>query len=85
MWEEMSSAPMSPSIVTCRADEDVGIAVQRMSEHQLHRLPVVDADDKPCGILSLNDLAVEAAKNSRIQPASGSPSKTSSRLPPCAL
>ena len=32
---------------------------QRMSEEQVRRLPVLDADDKLCGIVSLGDLSRE--------------------------
>ncbi|MCA8948266.1 MAG: CBS domain-containing protein [Planctomycetes bacterium] len=48
---------MSDGIVTCSADEDVSAAALRMADRQLHRLPVVDADGKAIGMLSLNDLA----------------------------
>jgi CBS-domain-containing membrane protein len=54
---------MSRSIVTCRSDEDVTVAAQLMVENCVRRLPIVDADGKLCGLLSLNDLAVGAAKN----------------------
>lgn len=49
---------MSRSVVPCRADEDVAAIAERMAEHQLHRLPVVDALGRPIGVLALNDLVV---------------------------
>ena len=49
---------MSRKVVTCKPDDDLADAVHRMMESQVRRLPVVDADGKPRGVLSLNDLAV---------------------------
>ena len=54
---------MSRTVATCRSDEDITVAAQRMIESRVRRLPVVDADGNLCGLLSLSDLAVGAAKN----------------------
>ena len=51
---------MSDGIICARDDEDVDTVARRMSEEQIRRLPVLDADDKLCGIVSLGDLAREA-------------------------
>jgi CBS domain-containing protein len=51
---------MSDGIICAREDEDVDTVARRMSEEQVRRLPVLDADDKLCGIVSLGDLAREA-------------------------
>jgi CBS domain-containing protein len=48
---------MSKTLVTCLADDDVTAAADRMVQHQLRRLPVVDAAGKAIGLLTLNDLA----------------------------
>ncbi len=56
---------MSRGCVTCRPDDDVESAAQRMAQHQLHRLPVVDAAGKAIGVISLNDLALASADSSR--------------------
>ena len=50
---------MSDGIICARDDEDVDTVARRMSEEQIRRLPVLDADDKLCGIVSLGDLARE--------------------------
>ena len=50
---------MSDGIVCAREDEDVRDVAQRMSEEQVRRVPVLDAEDKLCGIVSLGDLARE--------------------------
>lgn len=57
---------MSRTLVTCRPDDDLATAVQRMSQHQVHRLPIVDDQGQPCGLLSLNDLAVVGASDARV-------------------
>ena len=49
---------MSRKVVTCKPDDELPDAVHRMMESQVRRLPVVDADGKPRGVLSLNDLAL---------------------------
>lgn len=57
---------MSKSVVSVRADDDVGLAVDRMAMHQVHRLPVVDEHDRPVGVLSLNDLARRGDKDPQL-------------------
>jgi len=50
---------MSDGIICAREDEDVDTVAKRMSDEQVRRLPVLDADDRLCGIVSLGDLARE--------------------------
>lgn len=50
---------MSDGIICAREDDDIESVAQRMSDEQIRRLPVLDADDKLCGIVSLGDLARE--------------------------
>jgi len=50
---------MSDGIICAREDEDIESVAQRMSEEQIRRLPVLDAEDRLCGIVSLGDLARE--------------------------
>lgn len=57
---------MSRDVVTCRPDEDVELAVARMAARQLHRLPVVDENGKPAGVLSLNDIALAGQHDARM-------------------
>jgi len=47
---------MTRDLQTCRPDEDVRIALRRMAEHGIRRLPVCTADQKLLGILSIDDL-----------------------------
>lgn len=57
---------MSDALVTCSADEDVDVAVQRMAQHQLHRLPVVDAQGVAIGVVTLNDIALAVEGHARM-------------------
>ena len=50
-------AVMTRKVVTCRADDDLQIAIDAMSEHQLRRIPIVDNDNKILGIISQADIA----------------------------
>ena len=54
---------MSRNVVTCRRDDDVAVAVQRMVEHAVRRLPVVDEKNRIQGVLSLGDLARAGARD----------------------
>jgi len=54
------SSAMSKSVWTCRPEDDVKLAEERMRHHRVRRLPVVDAEGRLVGILSLSDLAREA-------------------------
>jgi CBS domain-containing protein len=53
---------MSRDVVTCSAGEALASAESRMREIQVRRLPVVDASGRLLGVVSLNDLAIEAAR-----------------------
>lgn len=49
---------MSADIEVCSGDQDVDDVMREMGDKQLRRMPVVDADNKLIGIVSLGDLAV---------------------------
>jgi len=51
---------MSNDVICARVDDEVEDAAARMSEAQVRRLPVVDEDERLCGIVSLGDLSREA-------------------------
>src|SRR5215472_8882516 len=53
---------MSRDPSACHAEDAVAHAEQVMSEHQIHRVPVVDQQGTPIGVLSLSDLAREVAR-----------------------
>jgi len=47
---------MTEDPICCAVEDDVRHAVELMEEHQVHRLPVVNAKREVAGILSLSDL-----------------------------
>jgi CBS domain-containing protein len=51
---------MSSNVICARDTDDVLAVAQRMSDAQVRRLPVVDADDRLVGMVSLGDLSREA-------------------------
>jgi CBS domain-containing protein len=51
---------MTPKVITCVEDDDVREAHDAMREHQVRRVPVVDAEGRLTGLVSLNDLVLEA-------------------------
>ncbi len=56
---------MARAVVVGRADQTVEQGEALMREHQIRRLPVLDNDGTLVGIVSMNDLAREAARTPR--------------------
>jgi CBS domain-containing protein len=54
------SEVMTRKLYSCSPDADIREALETMREKQVRRLPVIDAKEKLCGILSLNDVAIKA-------------------------
>jgi CBS domain-containing protein len=48
---------MSKKLVTCRADDDVDVAMKAMAQFQLRRIPVVEDTMTLVGIISQADVA----------------------------
>ena len=48
---------MTSDVVSVRDSDDVSEAAARMSEAQVRRVPVIDNEDRLCGIVSLGDLS----------------------------
>jgi CBS domain-containing protein len=48
---------MSKKLVTCRADDDVDVAMNAMAQFQLRRIPVVGENMQLLGIISQADVA----------------------------
>ena len=55
----------SHGIMTARENESIDAAEVMMQKHQLRRIPVVDVNGKPIGIVSMNDLARHAQRGGR--------------------
>jgi CBS domain-containing protein len=49
---------MSPGVIYCLDDQDVREAASIMEDKQIRRLPVLNAEQRLVGIVSLGDLAV---------------------------
>lgn len=52
---------MTEGVIRAFEDDSVADAAKRMSEHQIRRLPVVNADKRLVGIVALGDFAVDSA------------------------
>ena len=50
---------MTNDVVCARVDDDTDDVASRMSEAQVRRLPVIDDQERLCGIVSLGDLSRE--------------------------
>ncbi|MFD3504717.1 CBS domain-containing protein [Streptomyces sp. NPDC058678] len=56
----------SEDLVTVGPDDDLALAVEVMREHSVRRVPVVDEERHPVGIVSLGDLAIERDSESAL-------------------
>ena len=61
---------MHRPVHSCRAEDGIEQAARIMREHRVRRLPVVDPDGKPVGMVSLDDLA-HASRQPVIDPTPG--------------
>jgi CBS domain-containing protein len=48
---------MTHKVVTCRAGDDLQIALDAMAEYQLRRIPIVDNENRIVGIIAQADVA----------------------------
>ena len=48
---------MSSGIISVNIDDDLGSVASKMSDAQVRRLPVIDEQQRLCGIVSLGDLS----------------------------
>lgn len=53
---------MAQHVISAHPDQKLGEVERLMAEHQVRRIPVVDDDNRPVGVLSLNDLALESVE-----------------------
>jgi CBS domain-containing protein len=54
---------MTNDIICAREDDEVDDVAMKMSEAQVRRLPVIDSNERLCGIVSLGDLSRETGKD----------------------
>jgi CBS domain-containing protein len=53
---------MAMHIISAHPDQKLGEVERLMTEYQVRRIPVVDENNRPVGVLSLNDLALESVE-----------------------
>jgi CBS domain-containing protein len=51
------SEVMTPDVTVCRAEDTIESAFAQMREGQFRRMPVIDENGKPIGVVTLSDLA----------------------------
>jgi CBS domain-containing protein len=54
---------MTTDVVTCREDEDVSVAVSRMADRKVRRIPVVDRNGMLLGIIAQADIATRVHRD----------------------
>ena len=62
---------MTGDIICARVDDNVEEVATRMSEARVRRLPVIDEQEKLCGIVSLGDLSRETDDETAAQALEG--------------
>ena len=62
---------MSNDIICANEDDNVEAVASKMSEAQVRRLPVIDRDERLCGIVSLGDLSRETNAGTAAQALEG--------------
>ncbi|WP_028970201.1 CBS domain-containing protein [Sphingomonas sp. URHD0057] len=62
---------MTDDVVCARSDDSVEDVASKMSEAQVRRLPVIDENERLCGIVSLGDLSRESDNETAAQALEG--------------
>jgi CBS domain-containing protein len=63
----------SAHVTTVRPEDPIDRAVEFMRENALRRLPVVDGNGRPVGIVSIGDLAIDRDRKSALADISAAP------------
>ena len=58
-----ASDVMSANVVTCQREDEIANALKSMKERRVRRLPVVDAEGRLCGLLSLDDVILSGDRS----------------------
>jgi CBS domain-containing protein len=56
---------MSADVLVCREEDEVGAVRERMRARQIRRMPVLGAEDRVVGIVTLSDIARGAPADTR--------------------
>lgn len=62
LHELLVNVAMAKHVIAVGPEQTLGDVEQLMARHQIRRLPVVDDANHPLGVISLNDLAIEAVQ-----------------------
>jgi CBS domain-containing protein len=54
---------MSTSVISCKANDDIHEALSTMADKKVRRLPVLDNDGRPVGVLSMDDVITHGDLN----------------------
>jgi CBS domain-containing protein len=65
-WEIRAGDVQVQPVVCCHGSDSVQAALRLMREHRVRRLPVVTADGTLQGVISMNDIVLEAGPNSDV-------------------
>jgi len=60
--EILVNAVMAAHPISVHPDQALDEIERLMAEHQVRRIPVIDSDGKPVGMVSLHDVAIESAQ-----------------------
>jgi CBS domain-containing protein len=63
------TSAMSKEVFSCTPEDDIAAAEKLMKEKQIHRLVVLDAQGHAVGVISLNDIAREGAREAEMRTA----------------
>ena len=58
---------MIPTVWTCRADDELAVALRAMKEYRVRRLPVVDGDGRVLGMIGLADLTAAVLRGTAVE------------------
>lgn len=53
---------MSEDLITCRPNDEIEVAMQRMREAQIRRIPVVDGGNRLMGMIAQADIALRTER-----------------------
>jgi CBS domain-containing protein len=70
LWKLRVDSHMRSPVYTCGPLDGVDAAMRVMREHRVRRLPVIDSEGRPIGLLSLDDL-VHASRQPILEPEPG--------------
>lgn len=60
--ELLVNSAMATDVISAKPNDPIPEIEERMAERQIRRMPVIDEDRRPIGVLSMNDLAIEGAQ-----------------------